>query len=294
MVSTYTYDFYGRRLQKNVNGVITNFLWEGDNLANELDVNYQPIRRYIYGADMDDVEAHVEMSEVTGSVFDPSRKGWYTYIKDQVGTVYKVYSDYNKQIVDTRTYDTFGNLISKNGSSNGNLGFQGKYFDRESGLYYFYNRYYNPSNGRFINEDPIGLDGGLNMYGFVFNNPVNWTDPFGLELSGPKRKKILDIIKDWDDEHNAAMKKIREARMRLRDHYRNEANKKYCPSWTECVKNCVNAAFYLTVVEGHVTVGAFVAFEIMSKVSTTIYWGVSMLSIDAYCAFHCLFNRRAY
>ena len=180
MISTYTYDFYGRRLQKNVNGLITNFLWEGNNLAHELDFNYQPIRRYIYGADMDDVEAHVEMSEVTGSVFDTSRKGWYTYVKDQVGTVYKVYSDYHKQIVDTRTYDTFGNLISKIGSSNGNLGFQGKYFDNESGLYYFYNRYYNPINGRFINEDPIGFSGSDNFYRFVENNPINNIDPFGL------------------------------------------------------------------------------------------------------------------
>jgi RHS repeat-associated protein len=196
MISTYTYDFYGRRLQKNVNGVITNFLWEGNNLANELDFNYQPIRRYIYGADMDDVEAHVEMSEVTGSVFDPSRKGWYTYVKDQVGTVYKVYSDYHKQIVDTRTYDTFGNLISQNGSSKCNLGFQGKYFDLESGLYYFYNRYYNPANGRFINEDPIGLDGGLNMYDFVKNDPLNYIDPFGLLKCKAAGSKVYRISVD--------------------------------------------------------------------------------------------------
>jgi RHS repeat-associated protein len=96
--------------------------------------------------------------------------------------VYKVYSDYTKQIVDTRAYDTFGNLISQTGSSDGNLGFQSKYFDQESGMYYFYHRYYNPVNGRFLNEDPIGLNGGLNMYAFVYNNPVNLSDPFGLDV----------------------------------------------------------------------------------------------------------------
>jgi RHS repeat-associated protein len=181
ITATYTYDIFGRRLQKNVNGVVTNFSWEDDNLAYELDAAYQPIRRYVYGAGKDDVEGYVEFSEVDGFVFDSYKKGWYTYVKDQVGTVYKVYSDYAKQIVDTRTYDTFGNLISQTGISNGNLGFQSKYFDQENGLYYFYHRYYNPANGRFVNEDPIGLNGGLNMYAFVNNNPIKWIDPYGLD-----------------------------------------------------------------------------------------------------------------
>jgi RHS repeat-associated protein len=183
IAATYKYDIYGRRLQKNVNGVVTNFFWEDDNLAYELDAAYQPIRRYVYGAGKDDVEGYVEFSEVDGFVFDSSKKGWYTYVKDQVGTVYKVYSDYAKQIVDTRTYDTFGNLISQTGNSNGNLGFQSKYYDQESGMYYFYHRYYNPVNGRFLNEDPIGLNGGLNMYAFVNNNPVKWIDTYGLDFT---------------------------------------------------------------------------------------------------------------
>lgn len=198
VVATYTYDLYGRRLQKTVNGVVTNFFWEGDNMAYELDANYQPIRRYMFGAGKDDVEGHIEFSELAGHVFDNSKAGWYTYLKDQVGTVYKVYSDYGKQVVDTRAYDTFGNIIQRTGASKGNLGFQGKYYDQESGLYYFYNRYYNSSTGRFINEDPIGLNGGLNMYAFVFNNPANLIDPFGLDaLTGNSevRKRMCCIIK---------------------------------------------------------------------------------------------------
>ncbi len=58
--------------------------------------------------------------------------------------------------------------------------FQSKYYDTESGLYYYYHRYYDPKSGRFITEDPIGIAGGLNLYRFVNNNPVNYVDPRGL------------------------------------------------------------------------------------------------------------------
>ena len=57
--------------------------------------------------------------------------------------------------------------------------FQGQYFDDESGLHYNRYRYYSPKQQRFINQDPIGLVGGINHYQYA-PNPVNWVDPFGL------------------------------------------------------------------------------------------------------------------
>ena len=57
--------------------------------------------------------------------------------------------------------------------------FQGQYFDEESGLHYNRYRYYSPKQQRFINQDPIGLVGGINHYQYA-PNPVNWVDPFGL------------------------------------------------------------------------------------------------------------------
>ncbi len=50
----------------------------------------------------------------------------------------------------------------------------------ESGLIYLRNRYYDSGTGRFTQEDPIGLAGGMNLYGFANGDPVNYSDPFGL------------------------------------------------------------------------------------------------------------------
>ena len=112
MVATYAYDIYGKRLQKTVNGIVTHFLWEGDNLAMELDGNFTPIRRYVYGMGKDSAEGHVEFSEASPNLF-AHPNGWYSYIKDQVGTITKIFSHHHQVIVDTRTHDTFGNPINQ-------------------------------------------------------------------------------------------------------------------------------------------------------------------------------------
>jgi RHS repeat-associated protein len=62
------------------------------------------------------------------------------------------------------------------------MGYPGQYYDPETGLHYNYFRYYNPQTGRYITPDPIGLEGGINLWPYVAGNPVNFIDPLGLDV----------------------------------------------------------------------------------------------------------------
>ena len=80
-------------------------------------------------------------------------------------------------------YDSFGNIEAQNDQIKQPFTFTGREWDEETGLYYYRARYYDPMEGRFISKDPIGFKGGINLYNYVDSNPLNFTDPFGLEKS---------------------------------------------------------------------------------------------------------------
>ena len=69
---------------------------------------------------------------------------------------------------------------------------QTQYCDEETGLHYNYFRYYEPDSGRFVNQDPIGLWGGDNLYQFAFNIQ-NWIDPLGLSCASSKLPRLKGL-----------------------------------------------------------------------------------------------------
>ena len=84
------------------------------------------------------------------------------------------YTDAQGNIVAEYAYDPFGKIVGKSGVMSDDFAFRfsTKYYDIELDLYYYTYRYYNPQLMRWLTEDPIAEDGGLNLYGFCGNNPV--------------------------------------------------------------------------------------------------------------------------
>ncbi len=106
--------------------------------------------------------------------------GIETYHNDHLGTPREL-TDENGQVVWSSEYDVYGisNQLHRVKSEN-QIRFQGQYEDYETGLHYNFYRYYDPTNGKYISQDPIGLCGGGNQYSYT-PNPINWVDPLGLE-----------------------------------------------------------------------------------------------------------------
>ncbi len=91
-------------------------------------------------------------------------------------------TDSQQQVIWSATYKPFGEIDITIEDTSLNIRFPGQYSDEESGLYYNWNRYYSPKHGRYIQSDPIGLEGGINTYAYVGANPVNAVDPRGLDI----------------------------------------------------------------------------------------------------------------
>ncbi len=112
----------------------------------------------------------------------------YYYHTNPLGNVSHI-TDSNSDVVEWYSYDAFGGAeirdSANRGLSESSIGnrymYTGREWDGETGLYYYRARYYDPETGRFIQRDPQGYRDGMNLYTYVGNNPVNYTDPEGTE-----------------------------------------------------------------------------------------------------------------
>ena len=114
----------------------------------------------------------------------PVADGTLYYHQDGLGTVTEL-TDINGAVAKAYAYDAYGNLLESPGTVEQPYTYTGREFDSESGLYYYRARYHISVLGRFVSEDPIGFRGGINLYAYVGNNPVNLIDPHGLSPECP-------------------------------------------------------------------------------------------------------------
>jgi RHS repeat-associated protein len=188
-VAAYYYDPFGRRLWKEVDGVRTYFLYADEGLVGEYDAEGNAIRTYGYAPDS---------VWSTNPLFQKAGGAYYWYQNDHLGVPQKML-DTSGRIVWSALYDSFGNITIGSEAIINNLRLAGQYHDEETGLYYNWNRFYDPKIGRYISADLIGLAGGMNLYAYVQNDPVNLMDPLGLDEHHVIPKAIWKDLPIRDD-----------------------------------------------------------------------------------------------
>ena len=90
------------------------------------------------------------------------------------------------------TYDSFAKQTASSGSLINPFQYTGRELDSETGLYYYRARYYDQTTGRFLGEDPMGFQAGVNFYAYTLNSPTNLIDPSGLNW-----QTNIKFLKDW-------------------------------------------------------------------------------------------------
>jgi RHS repeat-associated protein len=228
----YRYNVDGERIAKATDEGATYFLYANNKLVAEADARGHIVKRYLY-------LGHTPLAMIETQRTPMSDRGWQnaqpffwqrllqpaitaltgrgeppssvasvrtTFLHaDHLGTP-RIATDVQQRLVWRASYEAFGSAaVKEDPDGDGhrtriNLRLPGQFFDSETGRHYNLLRDYDPSIGRYVESDPIGLHGGINTYAYVGGDPLNYIDPDGLCPCG----NVVDLIqmargdrRDW-------------------------------------------------------------------------------------------------
>ncbi|ODC04425.1 hypothetical protein BFW38_13670 [Terasakiispira papahanaumokuakeensis] len=192
----YHYDPLGRRTQKIVTEAdgttgTTHYGWDGDHLVHE-DLPGPISTTVIY-----EPGGFVPMLRIDHDGDDTRTSA---YVTDALGTPMQLL-DPDGTVRWQAQPDDWAAVHNETGDTRQPIRFQGQWHDEESGLYYNRHRYYDPQQGRYITQDPIGLKGGTNLYGYV-GDPTSAIDPLGLTgrlIVGVAEEAICYSVNDLNE-----------------------------------------------------------------------------------------------
>jgi RHS repeat-associated protein len=163
----YSYDALGRRVQRtsSTSGT-TRFTYDGIDVVRDLDGSGATTADYLNGLGVDQ-----KLRQTTS--------GTSSYVLADHLQTSRLLTDAAGLISFSVAYDSFGNITG--GGAPTRYMFTGREHDSDTGMMYYRARWYDPNQGRFNSEDPIGLNGGINMHTYVQNSPIKFGDPLGLQ-----------------------------------------------------------------------------------------------------------------
>jgi RHS repeat-associated protein len=193
-IAQYAYNALWQRVKKSSQAQIRIFHYDpwGHMIA-ETDQNGVMLSEYIYLGDQ--LLAMITPGEVA-----------YYFHNDHLGTP-QIITDGSGNVAWKAVSKPFGEMEIWIEQVENPFRFPGQYYDEETGLNYNWHRYYDPTTGRYLTPDPIGLEGGLNLFIYGAGNPINYIDPDGLLIftDCPKCWHYQDQIDEATDKCRAEL-----------------------------------------------------------------------------------------